>query len=324
MGQAKRVDHSKEVEPMNRTAASHIHVIHAAVVVAGILGLFAGSALAQPRDDLSNGMLIVHAPLNGCYTMDGICAYANLQDCASLNNYIPLSNVSRCWFVIAVFLFESQWCGVEFGIQYEETAPSITDYGFCVPSNGMEVASIDWPAPHTGTAVMTIDVPWTGNYLPVYWFTGYSYYGPGDFQLIDHPGTPAFTTFVNCAQEEFPAACLGALGFGMPGYNCCNPPPPPIFWACCLYDGSCIVTGNADECLAAGGVWHEGEHCEEVECPVPVVCCADHVCYFVHEEECVALGGVLHPEFVDCAGEPCEALTPATPTSWGAIKTTYK
>jgi hypothetical protein len=33
---------------------------------------------------------------------------------------------------------------------------------------------------------------------------------------------------------------------------------------------------------------------------------------------------VLHSEFADCWLEPCEALTPATPTSWGAIKATYK
>jgi hypothetical protein len=308
---------------MNRAFSRHVHL---AILFAGTLALLAGPAFAQPEIDLTHGVLIVHAPITACYSLGDwppICTYSELQDCASQNNdNLALSSANRCWFVIAAFMQESQWCAVEFGIEYEETAPSITGYGFCVPSNGLEIPGIGWPAPDTGTSIATTDVPWTGNFLPVYWFTGYSYYGPGVFQLTDHPGTPSVVAFANCVSQEFPAECFGALGFGEPGSDCC--PPTPIPSACCLSDGTCILTDDADECIAQGGNWFPGLFCDQVECPALAVCCVDHVCYFVDAQECAALGGVLHPEYTGCVGEPCEALTPAAPTSWGAIKATFK
>ncbi len=157
---------------MSRAVSFHIRDARVAVAFAGILALLTGSAFAQPEIDLTHGVLIVHAPLNGCYSMDEvppICTYADLQNCASQNNdNLALSSVSHCWFVIAAFVQASQWCAVEFGVEYTEMAPSITGYGFCVPSNGLEIPGTGWPAPGTGTSVVTTDVPWTGNFQPVY------------------------------------------------------------------------------------------------------------------------------------------------------------
>lgn len=99
------------------------------------------------------------------------------------------------------------------------------------------------------------------------------------------------------------------------------PPPPP--WACCLYDGTCIVVPEA-ECLAQDGVWYDGLLCEDVTCPVPQVCCFYHECAMLHADDCIAQGGELHPEFPDCTDNPCAELTPAEPVNWGSIKALYR
>jgi hypothetical protein len=354
----------KEIEPMNRTF--HSRICHT-IVLAGILGLLAGSAIAQPGSDLSHGVLIVHHPWGSCsYTPESppICTY-NLEACDAQNNdNLPLGTTAWCWLVIAAFSEESQWCGVEFGVEYEDTYPTITGFGFCVPSNGLEIPGAGWPAPGTGTSVATTDVPWSGDFAPVYWFQGYSYYGPGLFQLTDHLGTPDQTTFANCASEEFPAQCLGAIGFGMPGVDCCPSEPTP--WACCLLDGSCILTADGDGCLAQGGTWFPDLLCDAVECPTvptPWACClSDGGCTLVAtESDCDAQGGAWFPGMLCdeiscsvpracCVAGTCYFVTPAecialgswplpesvdcepdpcgsvpaTPTTWGAVKAAYR
>lgn len=119
-------------------------------------------------------------------------------------------------------------------------------------------------------------------------------------------------------------ACVDAGGVWYENVDCATFECPVPSWACCLYDGTCVLTETAADCTAQGGVWHEGLLCDQVICPVPDVCCVDHLCYFVHEDECVTLGGVWHPEFVDCTDNPCEELTPADNTSWGTIKAIYR
>jgi hypothetical protein len=364
-GHVKRARREKEVEPMNRTFCSRIYL---AVVLGGILGLLTGSALAQSETDLTHGVLIVHAPPDACLSQSdwpSICTFSELQDCASQNNdNIPIDLGERCWFVIAAFMQPSQWCGVAFGVQYEETAPSITASGFCVPSSGLEIPGTGWPAPGTGTSIATTDVPWSGNFQPVYWFFGYSYYGPGVFQLTARPGMPGQIAFANCAGEEFPADCYGAIGFGMPGVDCCPTELTP--WACCLPDGSCILTADANDCLAQGGTWFPDQLCDAVECPTaptPWACCLpDGSCTLMAaESDCNAQGGAWFPDMLCdavncsapracCVGETCYVLNPAecvalggwplpesvdcepdpcgpvpaAPTTWGAVKAAYK
>jgi len=101
------------------------------------------------------------------------------------------------------------------------------------------------------------------------------------------------------------------------------PEIPPQPWACCLYSGECVLAFE-DECAEAGGVWHDGLTCEDVTCPAPMVCCIDHECFMLHEVDCLAQGGEPHPEFEDCTDNPCEELTPAEPSNWGAIKSLYR
>jgi hypothetical protein len=292
-----------------------------------IMGLVTGAAYAQ---DLTGGVFIAHHPAGLTFTTDtpagGWCAQCTLTSCDAQNNdNLALDGTNLVWYVVAAFLTNQTWCGVEFGLQYPMDDITVAQKGFCVPSAALEIQGTGWPESGTGTSVVTTDIPWSGNFKPVYWFSAYSYTGvPALLQIGDNLGTPGPTAFANCSQQEFPADAYGAIGFGMPGIDACPELPPPDQWACCLYDGTCILTETADLCMAAGGEWFQGLLCEAVVCPAPVVCCVDHVCYFVHEDECTALGGVLHPEFVDCVNEPCQQLTPADPTNWGTIKAIYR
>lgn len=294
-----------------------------------VMGLVTGAAYAQ---DLTGGVFIAHHPAGLAYTTEtpagGWCPlFGTLSGCDAQNNdNLATDGSALVWYVVAAFVQDSQWCGIEFGLTYfedAETGYSIAEAGFCVPGQALEIPGDTWPSSGQGVSVVTTDIPWSGNFKPVYYFGGYAY-GATTVQIGDNPGTPGPTAFANCNQEEFPAAAYGAMGFGLPGVDACPEAPPVDQWACCLYDGTCILTETADLCMAAGGEWFQGLLCEAVICPVPAVCCLDHMCYFVHADECTALGGELHPEFVDCVDNPCDDLTPAEPSNWGTIKAIYR
>jgi hypothetical protein len=291
------------------------------------LTFLTSGALAQPSTDLTGGVLIIHSP-PWIWCNDpprgGVCEFGEISDCASqLNDQKPLGGDLQVWWVLAAFAGESEWCGVEFGIVY--TGVSVSGHSMCVPSNGLEIQAPGWPESGTGTSIVTTDVPWVGTFAPVYYFWGYSYYAPGGtFSLCDSPATPGSAAFSNCDQEEFPAECYGTLGFGeFMGVDCCPEAPQPEPWACCLYVGICAMEFE-EACAELGGVWHEGLTCDEITCPVPMVCCIDHDCVILHADECLAQGGEPHPVWVDCYGNPCDDLTPVGPSTWGAIKAIYR
>jgi hypothetical protein len=244
----------------------------------------------------------------------------------------PGQFVGSTWYIIAAFLGDQEFCAYEFGF----AMPMVSGYGPFV----FTVHDVCWPTATAGLTIPSGGFPnvdgggiavtagggagsWVGNFLTVYWFTGYnSPYQTGSIQLTTNPGTPNDITFADCTGAEFAAACLGAIGFGQGalGLDCCPQEPQPDPWACCLYDGTCVMVLE----LECQGVWYEGLTCDEVDCPFPVVCCVDHDCYFVHPAECDLLGGVQHPEWPDCTDNPCEELTPADDTSWGTIKAIYR
>ena len=268
---------------------------------------------APPRDpdDLAGGVLICHAPTGLHYSADppaaGWCAFGPIDSCGAQRND-EISETSNVWFVLAAWQEAKAWCGVQFGLDYASGAFTFLEWGICAPSEVLEIAMDAWPAPGTGTAVVTSDEPWNGNFIPVYWFGGYAYEG-GTVALTTNPESGSATAFSSCSFQEYEAACYGAIGFGTgaAGSDCC---PGDVIetWACCLYDGDCILTETEAACAAQGGIWHEGLSCEDVDCPAPAVCCVGDACMLVHAAECAAAGGNWYPQWETCSPNPCETI----------------
>ncbi len=259
-----------------------------ALVIAGLLGVFATLAGADPNN-LTGGALIAHnagyweryhQPTCGTYYQ-----YDPISSCEEQNN--TMDTGTYAWFVIAAFDEDKRWCGVQFGFgDFDPGMMFFAEWGPCADVC-LEYPSANWPGPLEGTVFTApSSSSWSGNWIPVYWFLAYSYtaHGPGVVQLVPDPTAAVpFAGFANCLQvpEQFDAI-LGGMGVGQPGT-----------WVC---------TGMPD-----------------------AVCCIDQSCVIVHSEnECTALGGVYHPEWNDCGPpDPC-GTTPAAAASWGKIKSMYR
>jgi hypothetical protein len=258
-----------------------------ALAVVALVGVWASLADADPQN-LASGALITHC--TGWYRY-------HQPQCYNYFQYDPISSCdeqnasmqgwgSNAWFVIAAFAEDKEWCGVEFGFSNYDPAPiAIYGYEACAPGSFLEIPTPGWPGPNEGTAFVTTDIPWAGNFLPVYWFYGYVYdytYGCTIMQLVPDPAT-GLGGFTNCASPpQTYAAALGGLGVNRPGVEVC--------WG-----------------------WQE------------FVCCVGTDCVLVQgEDECTALGGVFHSEWDNCGPpNPC-GVTPVSQMTWGHIKAMYR
>jgi hypothetical protein len=301
-----------------------------------VMGLVAGGAQAQLQTDLSGGVIMCHHPAGLSYTFDappeGWCAFNDLQGCPENNDELANEDPfgMLVWYVCAAFVEDSEWCGVEFGLEYGGPYDFVLlDHGVCTPGGFLTIESEDpvWPLPGSGIAITTTTVPWTGNFEEVYWFGGYVYAG-GVWCTVENIHTTPVIAFSNCAQVEYPAECYGCIGFGPGnfGFDCCPTIPEPD-GACCVGE-VCTIETEAD-CIGLGGTYlGDGTDCgppNPCDLPDPGACCIDHVCHFVLADECALMGGVFMGEGVPCTPDnPCEIFTPADPTSWGAIKDMYR
>ena len=55
-----------------------------------------------------------------------------------------------------------------------------------------------------------------------------------------------------------------------------------------------------------------------------LVCCIEERCTLLTEADCLATGGVFHPEYSSCSPNPCVGGTPVEPSTWGTIKTVFR
>ena len=54
------------------------------------------------------------------------------------------------------------------------------------------------------------------------------------------------------------------------------------------------------------------------------VCCVGENCFIVLETECQTMGGIFHPDWDSCGPpNPCQVV-PATPDTWGGVKSLYR
>ncbi len=191
---------------------------------------------ADPND-LSGGVLITHAASDECvgylsrYAENACDVWTQwpeacaIESCAEQVNTLPTSGFEgfRLFWVLAAWGEEKQWCGTEFGISPDfNNEWYFFEFGPCL-ANSIELPTPGWPSAGEGTAIVATDEPWVGDFQPVYFFVGYSYYE----SLIELDVDPAtgFAGFGNC---DFPsvaweAECLGAMGIGDGGGGtyCC-------------------------------------------------------------------------------------------------------
>jgi hypothetical protein len=245
--------------------------------------------------------------------------------CEDQNNRIDVSGHLGCvWFVLAAWEEDKEWCGVEFGFgEYDSPVFNFTASGPCFPDTGLEWSTPGWPGPGEGTVFGTTAAPWAGNFLPVYYFSGYaySYYGAGVIPLGANPATGSAGT-TNCTHPEelWEAIELGGLGIDTDGITVC---PEGLRSACCdpvTYE--CHMLSQVD-CEALGGYWAP----LPFECPHAcdrVVCCLYGLCYIMSEPECFNIGGQSIGFWNSCTPNPCGGPSPLEETSWGRIKTLYR
>jgi len=222
------------------------------------------------------------------------------------------------WYVLAAWELESKtWCGTEFGLgDYNADLYLVHEYFPCFPVAGLEIPTPGWPGPNEGTAFVTTGTPWSGNWIPVYWFGGYSYdpsYGSTVMPISVDPPT-GFCGFSNCMNPPSSftvgAAQRGAMGINTEGHVPIWPLPPQP-WACCLPEplGACVMLVEQD-CLLQGGIWlGEGYECLPVNpCPQPGACCIGGLCEVMMVENCELLQGQFQGPGTTCDPNPCDAV----------------
>jgi hypothetical protein len=279
-----------------------------------LLGLGVGMASAQV-DDLTGGVFIAHhdpamvasVPLEG-YCQQYLDGFA-IMDCESQNPMIETQD-PVVWFLLSAFNGEKEWCGTEFGFgDYDPYNFIFTLFGPCAPGGYLEIPSSDfWPGPNEGTAIVTTDTPWTGNFMPVYFFEGYAYYNlPGVIPIDVDPPT-GFGGWGNCLTppQDFDAACFPAMGLLTAGVPCCPAVPTG---ACCVGEDCYEVT--REECAGMQGEYlGDGTDCGPPNpcAPPRGACCVGEECYApVTEDECIAMQGEYLGDGTDCGPpNPCE------------------
>ena len=198
-----------------------------------------GAALADPTD-LSGGVFIVHyipeltysdEPPVGDSWCDVYEPYA-ITSCAEQVTRIDTTDLLPVsWYIICAWCEDKEWCGTQLGVNnYSESMFLLRDREYCYPpGGGLEIPYGCFPCPGDGTAFVTLDEPWSGNFVPVFWAGGYAYGEVGQIQLTVDPAAN-FGGWANCAPEPlaYPAADYGALGFNMDGIDVCPDSPSPV------------------------------------------------------------------------------------------------
>jgi len=185
-----------------------------ALVALSLCGVATPSA---DENDLSGGVFICHfdphCQPSGDPPPGGWCEYW-LDDCAihtcEEQNPSIMQGAVGVWYVLSAFAEDKTWCGSEFGFgQFDPYLFIFMAWGPCTPGQHLEIPSPGWPGPDAGTAIVTTDAPWTGNFQPVYYFIGYAYYAtPGRIPFGIDPPT-GFGGWGNCLTPpvSYSAAC---------------------------------------------------------------------------------------------------------------------
>jgi hypothetical protein len=265
-------------------------------------------------DDLTGGVFITHhdPAIVASVPPEGYCAHYEegyaITTCEEQNPMI-MTDAPVVWFLLSAFPGDKMWCGTEFGFgQYDPYLFIFTLAGPCAPGGFLEIPTEGWPGPMEGTAIVTTDTPWEGNFKPVYFFEGYYYYyGPGMIPVDVSPST-GVGGWGNCLTppEVFDAACFPAMGVMGDGMYCC----PEIPTGACCVGEDCYEVSEMDCAVMGGEFLGVGTDCGPPNpCEEPRgACCVGEECYApVTLAECEAMMGEYLGDGTDCGPpNPCE------------------
>jgi uncharacterized protein YceK len=284
------------------------------LLVLALMGLTlgaCGSIVSADENDLSGGVFITHAPSDFVYSqgMDWCAEYGSqygIVSCQEQITNMPLSSPANqtLFYVVAAWNDEKVWCGSEFGISADfDGRFYFTEWGACLPDH-LELSTPGWPGANEGTAVVAAGTVWEGNFVPVYYFTGYAYYSTRIQLDVDPAQDMAITGNCLVPAELFDMVCLGAMGIGDDLGEACCPPSGGDEEAVCCTLGECTIVTEA-VCAAGGGTWYEElDSCDPNPCPEEYACCFGTICNVRPEAECDALGGTWHWGFYCAGGTP--------------------
>ncbi len=218
---------------------------------------------------LAMGVFIAHAPPGLQWTSgeDWCQRYLDEFPIASSSEQVNQVEIGteHVWYVLAGWEEDKEFCAAQFGFgDYSPDAYMIYDSGPCYPeTGGLELPTGGWPGPNEGTALTVTNMPWSGNYVPIYWFGGYAY-SEDQIQLGINEAQ-GFGGFSNCLEPRwsFDATCFGALGIAIDGAAC--HPGLPSVCACCIGEICQMLT--LEDCTLVGGEWQAGlESCDPNPC----------------------------------------------------------
>jgi gingipain R len=183
--------------------------------------------------NLEGGVFIAHHPPGLQFSAGQDYCQRYFQDfaidsCSEQNNRIDLDGnqgQTSVWYVLAAWGEEKEWCGAEFGFAaFDSTIYGFTQWGPCFPggaNDGLQLATTGWPGPNAGVSLSISSTPWSGNFVPIYWFMGYSYY-QGEIPLAVNPGS-AFGGTANCETppQSWDATAFGGMGIFQEGTYAC-------------------------------------------------------------------------------------------------------
>jgi predicted outer membrane repeat protein len=194
--------------------------------------LMPGSAFSD-SSNLEGGVFIAHHPPGLQYSAGQDYCQRYFQDfaidsCSEQNNRIDLDGnqgETSVWYVLAAWGEEKQWCGAEFGFaDYDSNIYVFAHWGPCFPDGsggGMQIQAGGWPGPNAGVSLSISGTAWSGNFAPVYWFMGYSYY-QGEIPLAVNPASE-FGGTANCDSppQSWDATAFGGMGIFQDGTSAC-------------------------------------------------------------------------------------------------------
>ncbi|MFC1573409.1 right-handed parallel beta-helix repeat-containing protein, partial [Candidatus Eisenbacteria bacterium] len=292
------------------------------VLVSIALAGLAASVSTADVTDLTGGVLIAHYVPECCLSFlpSEFCEVYYEQEWNITSADEQLNRIDATtyqwsgWYVLAAFAEDKEFCSVVFGVgDYPSNI-----WGFDTGSTqacflddghpaGLELPTSSWPGPNEGTALATLHTPWSGNYVPIYIFTGYAYgYGYSGIVPLDVNPDRGFGSFTNCegVPVDFPIAFYGGMGINTDGIYIA--PTDGQEHACC-FGAECYVM-PADSCFVQEGHFYvEWDTCVPNLCPdaIRFACCVGEECQLLIEEDCLFFGGVWLDEYESCLPDLC-------------------